>query len=634
MNIRYLLFSLAACSAIEAVDETDSPTVGSTSGASTGAPEVTTGRPTTTGDESTTDGGVGTGGETTGATTTTGETAGETTADAETGGTTTDGTTNAATDGTTMDTMDGTTTDAETTGGTETETDTGVAEQVALVRIGRYAQPDPAAAIAVYLDIGLGAAEIPAFDPASMRLFVVNGQKSGVDVLDLTDPSAPALLTTLVTSGSPNSVAVRDGLVAVAVAAAVKTEPGEVWFFDAASGEKLAAVGVGALPDMIAFSPDGRYVVTADEGEPDSDYLVDPPGTISIIDVSGKPQNLTPADVKTADFSGYTLVNLDPDVRLFGPSSSEPALDLEPEYVAIAGDSKTAYVTLQENNAIAVVDLDAGAVTDVRALGFKDWSAGPKLDPSDKDGAAALVDAPVLGMYQPDATAWFSIGGVDYLLTANEGDTRDWDGYSEEARVKGVDLDPEAFPDAAALQKDAALGRLKVTTALGDTDLDGDLDVLYTFGGRSFSVWSAADGALVHDSGDRIEQRIATDPGFSAHFNAGNDDNDFDTRSDDKGPEPEGLTLGVAYGRTLGFVGLERMGGVLMLDLAEPSDPEILAYVNPRDFAGDPLDGSADDLGPEGLTFVRADDSPSGRPLVIVANEVSGTVSIYEILAE
>jgi 2',3'-cyclic-nucleotide 2'-phosphodiesterase/3'-nucleotidase/5'-nucleotidase len=385
---------------------------------------------------------------------------------------------------------------------------------------------------------------------------------------------------------------------------------------------------------MVTFSPDGKYVVTADEGEPDDDYGVDPDGSVSVIDVSGGVENVLQTDVMTADFSSFTPMNLDPDVRLFGPNAGSPAQNLEPEYVAISGDSTSAYVTLQENNAMAVVDLATGTVTEVRALGFKDWNNGPKLDPSDKDDAATLVHAPVRGMYQPDAIAWFSLPGGDYLLTANEGDVRDWGGYSEEARVKNLDLDPALFPDADALQQDEAIGRLKVTSSLGDLDQDGDHDVLYTFGGRSFSVWNAADGALVHDSGDKIEQLLATDPMYADNFNADSAKNDFDSRSDDKGPEPEGLTMGQAYGRTLGFIGLERMGGVLMVDLADPAEPAILAYVNPRDFAGDPADGTADDLGPEGLTFVPAAASPSGKPLVIVANEVSGTVSIYELVAE
>lgn len=554
-----------------------------------------------------------------------------------------------ATSGTGADTASSTEAEGPTTGdssastgtgdastGAAPDTDTGVAESISMVRIGRYTQSDPAAAIATYLDDDLSAAEIPAFDPASARLFVVNGQKMGVDVLDLGDPTAPVLLTTLDTStfGPPNSVSVHAGVVAVAVESSTKTDPGEVWFFAAATGEKLSTVVVGALPDMVTFSPDGNYVVTADEGEPDSDYLDDPQGSVSVIDISGGVDNLLPTDVKTADFAAFTLMNLDPDVRLFGPNADSPAQNLEPEYVAISGDSTTAYVTLQENNAVAVVDLVAGEVTDVRALGFKDWGGGPQLDPSDKDGAAMLVHAPILGMYQPDAIAWFSVQGSAYLLTANEGDVRDWAAYSEEERIKNLDLDPQAFPDAAQLQEDAALGRLKVTTALGDDDDDGDHDALYTFGGRSFTVWSAADGALVHDSGDAIEQLIRADPAQSAGFNANHTDNDFDSRSDDKGPEPEGLTVGEAFGRILGFIGLERIGGVLMVDLGDPGQPVILAHVNPRDFAGDPLDGSADDLGPEGLTFVTAADSPSGKPLVIVANEVSGTVSIYELNPE
>ncbi|WP_177325970.1 choice-of-anchor I family protein [Nannocystis exedens] len=595
---------------------TDEPTTTATPTGTTTTP--TTGAPSTTGDDSTTTEAItGSTGETT---TTTGETTTTTGATADTTTTTTGETTTTGSTG-------------ETTAG---ETDTGVVETIEMVRIGRYAQPDEAAALAVYLEDDRSAAEIPAYDPGSQRLFVVNGQKSGIDVLDLGDPAAPVLVTTLSTAlfGPPNSVAVHDGIVAAAVESTTKTETGEVWFFDAASGQKLASVPVGALPDMVTFSPDGKYVVTANEGEPADDYSVDPEGSVSVIDISGGVENVLPADVKTADFTGFTLMNLDPDVRLFGPNADSPAQNLEPEYVAISGDSLTAFVTLQENNALAVVDLATGQVTDVHALGFKAWNSGAKLDPSDEDGAAALVDAPVRGMYQPDAIAWFTIDGEAFLLTANEGDVRDWDGYSEEVRIKNVDLDPQLFPDADALQQDGALGRLKVTSSLGDPDDDGDYDALYTFGGRSFAVWSAADGSLVHDSGEAIEQLLANHPAYQDNFNADNADNDFDSRSDDKGPEPEGLTLGHAYGRTLGFIGLERMGGVLMVDLADPQAPEILQYANPRDFAADIEAGTADDLGPEGLTFVPAAASPNGKPLVIVANEVSGSVSIYELVGQ
>lgn len=616
-NKLFLGLSLASCAPPGATETAsgDSTTEGHATATGASDPPGTSASPTT--------GGGTSGSEVTG-TTSTGEPG-----SSSSGGTSTGTATTGTTAGETHTTV-------ETDTSAETETDTGAAENIALVRIGRYTQPDQAAAIATYLDEDLSAAEIPAFDPASMRLFVVNGQKSGVDVLDLGDPTAPVLLMTLDTSsfGSPNSVSVHSGVVAVAVESTTKTDSGEVWFFAAATGELLASVGVGALPDMVTFSPDGKYVVTADEGEPDSDYLVDPPGTISIIDVSGGVENLMPSDVKTADFEAFTLMNLAPEVRLFGPNAASPALNFEPEYVAISGDSSTAYVTLQENNALAVVDLASATVIDVRPLGFKDWSGGPQLDASDEDGAAKFVNAPILGMYQPDAIAWFSVQGGEYLLTANEGDVRDWDAYSEEERIKNLDLDPQVFPDAATLQQDGVLGRLKVTSSLGDPDLDGDYDTLFTFGARSFAVWAAADGALVYDSGDAIEQLIAADPNQAANFNADNAANDFDSRSDDKGPEPEGLTLGEAYGRTLGFIGLERVGGVLMVDLSDPVSPAILAHVNPRNFAGDPAAGTADDLGPEGLTFVPAAASPSGQPLVIVANEVSGTVSIYELVAE
>jgi 2',3'-cyclic-nucleotide 2'-phosphodiesterase / 3'-nucleotidase / 5'-nucleotidase len=199
---------------------------------------------------------------------------------------------------------------------------------------------------------------------------------------------------------------------------------------------------------------------------------------------------------------------------------------------------------------------------------------------------------------------------------------------SEEARVEDLVLDPAAFPNAAELQAEAALGRLNVTTAQGDTDGDGDFDRLYSFGSRSFTIWKA-DGTLVHDSGDLIERTVLAR--YPANFNADNTHNDLDDRSDNKGPEPEGIAVARLFGRTLAFIGLERIGGVMVVDVSVPAAPKLLTCFNPRDFTAAPDSAAAGDLGPEGLIVIDAADSPNGRPLLVVANEVSGSTSIIEI---
>ena len=368
---------------------------------------------------------------------------------------------------------------------------TGVSAQPALQPLGTYSTGR----------FDEGAAEIVAYDAATQRAFFVNADAGQVQALDLSDPAAPTLVLTLDDfAGSPNSVAVRGGFVAVAVEAPVSTDPGEVRFYTT-DGAFVQAVTVGALPDAVAVSEDGRYVVVANEGEPAGG--VDPEGTVSVIDVA----DMTLSTVRFTDFNrgGPRFAELDGSV-LLDPRAPSVAQDVEPEFVAISGT--TAYVTLQEANAVAVVDLPTGALTGVYGLGLKDHSlAGNGIDPSDRDAGIDIRTVPVFGARQPDAIAAFEEGGVVYLVTANEGDARDGD----EERVRDLTLDPAAFPNAAALQQNAALGRLEVRPSAGDTDGDGDQDRLVAFGGRSFTVYAVRAGG----GGGRVRlgRRLRADHG-------------------------------------------------------------------------------------------------------------------------
>ncbi|WP_344880165.1 choice-of-anchor I family protein [Nonomuraea antimicrobica] len=472
--------------------------------------------------------------------------------------------------------------------------------------------------------VGVGAAEITAYDAKTRRVFVVNAQQGTVDVLDLRDPRSPRKVTTLATPGA-NSVAVHDGLVAVAQQATNKTAAGTVAFFDARTGKKQRQVTVGALPDMLTFTEDGRQVVVANEGEPTSycaGAVDDPEGSVSVIDVRR-------GTVRTAGFrawNGKEDALRAKGVRISGPGASA-AQDLEPEYITT--EKGTAWVTLQENNALAIVDLDRATVRDIVPLGLKDHSRPANaLDASDRDGKINIRTHPVKGVYMPDAISHFRDGGRTYLVTANEGDSRDWECHSDEVRVKDADLSPTAFPNAAELKKDAELGRL---TVLADSpkDADGKYTELRVFGGRSITI-RAADGSLVWDSGSELEQLVARE--LPAQFNSDNEENDsFDSRSDNKGPEPEGVTVGEVRGRTYAFVGLERVGGIVAYDVSDPRKPRQAGYVNTRDFTGDVEAGTAGDVGPEGVLFIDAHDSPTRTPLLVVGNEVSGTTSVYEI---
>jgi 5'-nucleotidase len=517
--------------------------------------------------------------------------------------------------------------------------------------------PDPieyAASDAALSLTPLGTFETGAFDEAAAeivavhgdRLFVVNALAGSVSVLDYADPANMAEEFQLSAPGVANSVAVRaDGLGVAAFEAPVKTDPGNLVFFDAAATDAesavLGTVEVGALPDMVTFSKDGAYAVVANEGEPADDYSIDPEGSVSVVSL---PDTVTaPAQeaARTATFHDYEADGsrtLPGDVRVFGPrphGDDKPiSRNLEPEYIAV--DGGTAYAALQEANAVAVVDLASASVTDIWPLGFKDHGVhGSGLDASDRGGTIDIATHPGLkGVYMPDGIQSYAAGGQTYLVTANEGDAREWGDFIDEARVKDLGDDGLAAICAesplAALTGDADLGRLNVVTDLGIADGADCYSELYAYGGRSFSIWTP-DGTRVFDSGDDFEQITAA--AIPEFFNSGHDESVLDSRSDAKGPEPENVAIGSVGDRVYAFVGLERVGGIMVYDITDPAASRFVTYVNNRDFAsaGEAGLATAGDLGPEGIAFIPAESSTTGEPLLAVGNEVSGTTTVFEI---
>ena len=490
----------------------------------------------------------------------------------------------------------------------------------------RYSVPDISLKKLGTYESGLideSAAEIVAYDAKTYRVFVTNANDKSVDVLSIRHPRHPAKLFSLdvASYGEPNSVAVSKGVVAVAVAPEEVGVKGKVVLFNR-HGRFLNALEVGSLPDMVTFSPDGKTLLVANEGEPNDDYTIDPEGSISVITMSRRVRQMGQNSVATADFSAFTDVNLlDDSVRIFGPNASI-AQDVEPEYIAVSKDSSTAYVALQENNGLAVVDIASAQVTDIIGLGTKNYNTvQTAMDASDKDDAINIKPWPVLGFYQPDSIAAYEYDGDTYIVMANEGDARDYDGFSEEDRVDDLTLDSSILDTYPNIQNDDQLGRLKTTTVNGD--LDGDVDQIYAYGGRSFSILNATTGTVVYDSGSDFARITAA---TSAElFNGG------DKRSDDKGAEPEALTLGRIGGRTYAFIGLERTGGIMIYDITLPQSPQFIEYVNNTIVGGDVDEGTAGDVAPEGLYFISAKESPVRRPLLVVANEVSGTTTVYAI---
>jgi DNA-binding beta-propeller fold protein YncE len=546
---------------------------------------------------------------------------------------------------------------------TATSHDGGTTSNLSLSLLGRYES-------GIFDD---GGAEIPTYDPTTERVFVINANAGIADVLDVSDPTGPSKVGDIdpsgdlpsgFTVGGVNSVDVYDRTVALAIEGGDVQADGRVAFYEANGNNAfLGSTQVGPLPDLVTFSPDGNSVLVSNEGEPTDDYSVDPEGSVSVIDVSGGFPG-TEVTAGFGDFSASALRNQ--GVRIFGPDTSA-ARDLEPEYVAVAPDNQTAYVTLQENNAIGKIDISDPAnpsVTDIFPLGYKDHSIpGNELDAID-NGTISIENEPLFGMYQPDAIEAYEAGGETYLVIANEGDAREYDALFEtgvltdtgggdfvieidddgESATENVDVDESAFsPGVLSELEDLEVTARPPTFGEGDVSDPGPVEELYLFGGRSYSILDS-DGNIVFESGSQFEEIVRdSDDVPDQQFNADDDENndaDDDSESEASGPEPEGVAVGQVGDRTMAFVGFEEVGGVAAFDVSSPTSPTFVDYINTRDFSVGPEDeiedgdqpaSAAGDLAPEGLAFVSAADSPIEDGLLVVGYEVSGTTSLYSV---
>ena len=435
--------------------------------------------------------------------------------------------------------------------------------------------------------------EISAYVKLSGKLFILSsGGGSTLQVTDASNPKTPKALQR-VSYGAYNSqsVATYGNLVAVALSPSgygTTAGKGRVRFYrmdTAASLTLVKDVEVGYLPDSIAFSQDGRKLVIANEGEPIVNYAIDRPGSIGIIDLKSKEGK----ELFTYTDLGFAGFNLPDGIRISGPKGTTQVADIEPEYVSILGNY--AYVTLQENNGVAKVNLKTNRIETIFALGGVDFST-QLVDITDRDGpgnTTRINPVPgnkVVGLRQPDGIAAFSVNGKDYFMTANEGEGRDYGSYSDEKR------------------RDTGLSsRLKT--------LATDTTAPYTaFGSRSVTIFDASTGAPVWDSGNSL-QTIAIAAGVYD-----------DTRSDDKGVEPEGVVVKKLNGRTYAIVSTERTASSLLavFDITNPTKARFVTSTV--------LAGSAS---PEGLMVIDAKDSPTKRDVLVVSNEVSNTLNILDL---
>ena len=475
-----------------------------------------------------------------------------------------------------------------------------------------------------YSDADGGVAEIVQYNEDNDKLYLVNGHTGSVDIVSVelygdgeletnfNEASDRIDMRTLIGEnserfaegfeyGDVTSVAInaeRD-VIALAVQHSDYAENGAIVILDY-DGKFVAAYEAGVQPDMVTFA--GDIALSANEGEPREGYgegTTDPMGSVTAVDLSAE----TPVS-KTITFESFDARR---DELVAGKvllkKDTAPSVDLEPEYIAASGGY--AYVALQEANAIATLDLETLTFISVKGLGFKDHSAeGNGLDLLE-DGAADIQTQDVYGVYMPDGLATFTAGGNTYLVTANEGDAREWGDYAdiEEYMIGGTDVD-----------------------VLINSELDGLEDGRhYLLGARSFSVWDVEDMSLVFDSGDMIESYIAESEEYAPYFNCSNDDVELDSRSKKKGPEPEAVNVQQIDGKIYAFVALERQGGVMMFDITDFENVSVVSYANSRDYSGDMLG----DVAPESIDFISAADSLNGKNLLVVANENSGTIALY-----
>ncbi|MEH7748509.1 choice-of-anchor I family protein [Neobacillus drentensis] len=475
-----------------------------------------------------------------------------------------------------------------------------------------------------------GIAEIVKYNKDNQKMYLVNGASQSVDIVSVaniksnqkTELKIDTRLN-ITAMGQAHGFSVGDitsidvntieKIIAIAVQGATYKDQGSIVFLNY-DGDYIKHFEAGVQPDMVTFSPDYKYILSANEGEPREGYsatgAIDPKGSVTIIDIK---KGVNRAAVQTIGFEKFDTVKARSElVRnnvLLKPNTA-PSVDLEPEYITVSDNNHYAYVSLQEANALATIDLKTEEIINVKGLGFKDYSLEKNALDALKDGQVKLATQNLYGTYMPDGVASQKIGGKNYIFTANEGDAREWGDY--------VDTGSYTFPGT----------KYKIDRILNSERNGLETGKNYIYGGRSFSIWDADTMEQVYDSGSDFEK--ITGKLFPDAFNSSNHKTELDSRSGKKGPEPEDIKVMKVNGKTFAFIGLERISGIMMYDVTDIENVKFYDYINLRNFAGNDI-ATSGDLAPEGLSLVEAKDSPTGNPLLLVANEVSGNVRVFEI---
>jgi len=503
---------------------------------------------------------------------------------------------------------------------------------------------------------GEGGTEIGTFHPGSKRIFTTNGVKNAVDIFDISDVTNPKKVSSVSLTPYGNDVtsvaAGRDVVVAVVHVSEKYSETGapilsngKVVAFDT-DGKVLSSADIlGVLPDSVTFAPNGTTALVAIEGQPicakddpattvkeDADYskASDPVGGVSVVDLSNP---ATPV-VKFAGFDQFTVAAMKAKGIAVSSVVNNVSKDFEPEFVT-AVDNDFAYVTIQEANAIGRLNIQSARFESITRA-FESKVSNVARDTSDRDsGAGPRTYQNVVGASQPDAIAGFKIGAGEYFVTANEGDAREYTCLNDDLRASALKVDPRRFPAWSTMSGSAALGRAKVNPTIGDKDGDGDIDTIHLRGSNSMTMYR--NGLAIWDSADLLDQ-IQIQAFGVANINGSHSlSSDKSTvnyvgqdRSDDKGAEPEGVAVGMVGDRRIAVLGLERMSALAIFDITQPRNPIFQEWLQMLPTKPTP----AKDVkywSPEGIVFVPAAQSPSGKALIITSYELSGSVSIHEI---
>ena len=503
---------------------------------------------------------------------------------------------------------------------------------------------------------GEGSSEIATYHTGSKRIFATNGVKNTIDIFDISDVANPKKVGAVALSPYGNDVtsvaAGKDVVVAVvnvsdkfSATGVPTTTNGKIVVFDT-DGKVLSSPDVlGVLPDSVTFAPNGTTALVAIEAQPvcakddpataakeETDYTKasDPVGGVTVVDLT----NPASPVLRFAGFNQFSVADMRAKGIAVSSVVNNVAKDFEPEFVT-AVDNNYAYVTIQEANAIGRLNIKSATFESVTRA-FESNLSIVSRDTSDRDaGAGPRTYKNVVGASQPDAIAGFTIGSGQYFVTANEGDAREYTCLNDDLRASALKVDARRFPDWKALSGSAALGRAKVNPTIGDKDGDGDIDTIHLRGSNSMTMYR--NGLVIWDSANLLDQ-IQTQAFGVANINGSHSlSSDKSTmnyvgqdRSDDKGSEPEGVAVGMVGDRRIAILGLERMTALAIFDITVPGNPIFQEWLQMLPTKATPAK-EVKHFSPEGIVFVPADKSPSGKALIITSYELSGSLSIHQI---